>query len=123
MNDFSEIENDLRKLRPRSPSSQLIERVEAGIGAADAERKIIRPRDHAHPEYVIIFKFDGYTHLKAWTTSPVRKAWLKKISKVAVDPFKEQVLTGLETWFTSPVQPGAATPPRGKVGVRTTSVV
>lgn len=43
MNDFSEIENDLRKLRPRSPSSQLIERVEAGIGAADAERKIIRP--------------------------------------------------------------------------------
>ena len=87
------------------------------------ERKVIRPRDHEHPEYVIIFKFDSYAHLRAWTTSPIRKAWLKKISKVASDPFKEQILTGLESWFTSPVQPGVAPPPAWKMALVTGAVV
>jgi len=26
----------------------------------------IRPHDHAHPEYVVILKFDRYDNLKTW---------------------------------------------------------
>jgi hypothetical protein len=47
MNDFSELENELRKLRPLPPSAELFTRVEEGIAAAanhDAvSDKIIRP--------------------------------------------------------------------------------
>jgi hypothetical protein len=45
MNDFSEIENELRKLRPLPPSPQLLSRVESALrdpGAAVAG-KVIRP--------------------------------------------------------------------------------
>jgi hypothetical protein len=46
MNDFSELENELQKLRPRSPSPELFARIEQGItdGASktDGERNIVR---------------------------------------------------------------------------------
>ena len=32
----------------------------------------IRPRDHAHPEYVVILKFDRYDNLKQWLESDTR---------------------------------------------------
>ena len=47
MNDFSEIENELRKLRPALPSPALFERVKRGIAGfeqdIDPADKIVRP--------------------------------------------------------------------------------
>jgi hypothetical protein len=47
MNDFSEIENELRKLRPAQPSPALFERVKRGIAGfeqdIDPTGKIVRP--------------------------------------------------------------------------------
>src|ERR1700690_2633850 len=62
-------------------------------------RRITPPADHENPEYVIVFKFDSYEHLRAWTESPLRKTWLDAVRPLCVDEFKETVLTGLETWF------------------------
>jgi hypothetical protein len=42
MNDFSELENDLKKLRPARPSPVLFERVEEAMGDSESA-KIIRP--------------------------------------------------------------------------------
>jgi antibiotic biosynthesis monooxygenase (ABM) superfamily enzyme len=42
-----------------------------GVGAAAARypgfvwRRITRPNDHDRPEWVVVFKFDSYAHLRA----------------------------------------------------------
>lgn len=43
MNDFTEIESELRKLRPRKPSAQLLDRIERALSEFDAEVRIVRP--------------------------------------------------------------------------------
>jgi hypothetical protein len=43
MNDFSEIENELKKLRPARPSANLLQRVEDAIVDLSGEEKIVRP--------------------------------------------------------------------------------
>lgn len=39
----------------------------------------IRPQDHAHPEYVVILKFDCYDNLKTWLESDVRREWIERL--------------------------------------------
>jgi len=100
-----------------------------GIGAAAAKypgyvwRRVTRPKDHDLPEYVVVFKFDGYAHLKAWTESEERHAWLDRVKPLVLDDFKETVLTGLETWFTLPAHPGVMPPPRYKMAIVTLVVI
>jgi len=43
MNDFGEIENELKKLRPIEPSRELFARIEAQLGRDAAEEKVVRP--------------------------------------------------------------------------------
>ena len=43
MNDFSEIENELKKLRPIEPSAELFIRIEADLRTPSGEEKIVRP--------------------------------------------------------------------------------
>jgi hypothetical protein len=43
MNDFSEIENELKKLRPRQPSAELFQEVEKQLADLVPEDKIVRP--------------------------------------------------------------------------------
>ena len=47
MNDFSEIESELKKLRPKQPSPELFSRIERAIAEADNENKrignVVRP--------------------------------------------------------------------------------
>lgn len=74
----------------------------------------IRPRDHAHPEYVVILKFDCYNNLKTWLESDVRQAWIERLQPLIEKPESIQTLTGLETWFSLPSQPLKA-PPRYKM--------
>ncbi len=100
-----------------------------GIGAAAAKfpgligRRVTRPSDHEHPEYVVVFKFDSYPHLRGWTESAERREWLDRVKPLVLDDFKETVLSGLETWFTLPAQPGVMPPPRYKMAVVTRLVI
>lgn len=96
-------------------------------GVAAAARKFkghlgvstIRPLDHAHPEYVVILKFDRYDNLKTWLESDVRRQWIERLQPLIEQPETIQALTGLETWFSLPNQPFNAPPPRYKMAIVT----
>ncbi|NJL39470.1 MAG: hypothetical protein HC899_24040, partial [Leptolyngbyaceae cyanobacterium SM1_4_3] len=68
-----------------------------------------------NPEYRIVFKFDHMSHLKQWEASPIRQQLLRRASQLTLDTGQTSVLTGLETWFTLPTQPGLPPPPRYKM--------
>lgn len=80
---------------------------------------VIRPCDHAHPEYVAIVRFDHYDNLKTWLESDVRQEWLDRLQPLIEKPETIQTLTGLETWFTLPRKPMKAPPPRYKMAIVT----
>ena len=54
-----------------------------GVGHAAAQfaghqgLNILRPSGSTTPDYVYIFRFDTYTHLKAWEDSEVRRDWVE----------------------------------------------
>ena len=76
---------------------------------------IIRPREHVHPEYVAILRFDRYNNLKKWLESDVRRDWIERLQPLIEKPEDVQTLTGLETWFTLPEKLLKAPPPRYKM--------
>jgi len=96
-----------------------------GIGQAATRypgligRRITRPTDPARDDYVVVFKFDNYPHLRAWTESAERKQWLEAARPLVVDELKETVLTGFERWFTLSSAPNLPPPPRYKMAVVT----
>ncbi len=68
-------------------------------------------------EYVVIFRFDTYQHLRAWQESDIRRELLKK-----AEPFREsepsyRMESGLEYWFAPLGIPGS--PPRWKMALVT----
>ena len=79
----------------------------------------IRPRDHDHPEYVVILKFDRYDNLKQWLESDTRRQWLERLQPLIEKPESVQTLTGLETWFTLSSKPIKSPPPRYKMALVT----
>lgn len=94
--------------------------------AADARKftghlgvSAIRPQDHAHPEYVVILKFDCYNNLKTWLESDVRREWIERLQPLIERPENIQTLSGLETWFALPNRPMKAPPPRYKMALVT----
>lgn len=68
-------------------------------------------------EYRIVFKFDRISHLKQWESSAIRQRLLQQASQLTLDRGQISILTGLETWFTLPAQPGLPAPPRYKMVV------
>jgi antibiotic biosynthesis monooxygenase (ABM) superfamily enzyme len=70
-------------------------------------------------EYRIVYRFDSLAHLHAWLDSPEHAAWLARAEPHVAGPMRTQVLTGLETWFTLPTQPGVPPPPRYKMAIVT----
>jgi hypothetical protein len=92
--------------------------------AADARKfkghlgvSTIRPQDHAHPEYVVILKFDCYNNLKTWLESDIRREWIERLQPLIEKPEDIQTLTGLETWFTLSNKPMMSPPPRYKMAL------
>jgi antibiotic biosynthesis monooxygenase (ABM) superfamily enzyme len=76
--------------------------------------------EHDLPEYVSVFRFDSYPHLRAWTQSAERRERLERVRPLVLDEqYKETVLTGLERWFTLPWQPDLRPPPRIKMAIIT----
>jgi hypothetical protein len=76
---------------------------------------IIRPRDHAHPEYVVILRFNHYNNLRKWLESDIRREWIERLQPLIEKPEAVQTLTGLETWFTLSDKPLKSPPPRYKM--------
>jgi hypothetical protein len=77
---------------------------------------VMRPSG-TDPEYVVIFRFDTYAHLRAWQESSIRRDLLKK-----AEPFRESepsyhLESGLEYWFLPTSAP--ASPPRWKMVIVT----
>jgi antibiotic biosynthesis monooxygenase (ABM) superfamily enzyme len=73
--------------------------------------EVIRPRDHYHPEYVVIVKFDTYDHLRDWIISPTYRAWMDKSYGLIATRSQQQLPSGLELWFTLPkAQSGLPSP-------------
>ncbi|HEY9849812.1 MAG TPA: antibiotic biosynthesis monooxygenase [Leptolyngbyaceae cyanobacterium] len=83
----------------------------------------IRPQDAAHPEYVIILKFDCYKHLKEWMDSPTRQRWIDLVKPLVQQDQNVQILTGLETWFTLPGKLVQHPPKRYKMAILTSLAV
>lgn len=86
MNDFEEWVKGI---------NQVVKGFEGYLGA-----DLIRPRDHAHPEYVIVLRFDKYEHLRAWMESRQREEWLKRSKEMTVGELNIQEAHGFEPWFT-----------------------
>ena len=97
-----------------------IEGVSQVVGRFEGNRgiQVIRPRDPAEPEYVLLVSFAHWRNLRAWIASREREQWLAK-----AEPFTEstsaQVLTGMETWFTLPGRHVSRQAPRWKQAVVT----
>jgi antibiotic biosynthesis monooxygenase (ABM) superfamily enzyme len=66
--------------------------------------EVIRPRDHAHPEYVVIVKFDNYRHFRNWSTSPEYQRWIDKSRNLIAARSHQELPTGIELWFNLPNQ-------------------
>lgn len=80
---------------------------------------IIRPRDHSHPEYVIVVRFDRYEHLKAFMESTERRAWLEKSEEMTVGNMYVQETQGTP-WFVLPDSSlPLVTPPKYKMALLT----
>jgi len=62
----------------------------------------IRPRDHDHPEYVVIVKFDHYLNFRKWVRSATYQYWIEKSHDLVSARSLQQLPSGMEMWFTLP---------------------
>ncbi len=77
----------------------------------------IRPDGVREKDYVTIFRFDTYRHLRDWEESPQRADSLKGLEGLVEGEATVQRVTGLEFWFTLPEVPSAAPPPPHKMAL------
>ena len=112
-----------RRVKPGHESSY--ERFLAGINAAAREFpghlgvEVFRPPSASAGEYRIVYRFDSAEHLRAWLDSAERAAWLARAEPHVIGPMTSSLVTGLESWFTLPNQPGVAPPPPYKMALLT----
>jgi len=93
----------------------------AGVGQAAAQfpghqgLNVLRPAGPGSREYVYIFRFDSYPHLRAWEESQERRAWIARAQALTEGQAHKQVVTGLEYWFALTEVPAGSPPPRAKM--------
>ncbi|MEM7772763.1 MAG: antibiotic biosynthesis monooxygenase [Cyanobacteria bacterium P01_A01_bin.37] len=94
-----------------------------GIAAAAREFdghlgvSILRPQSDSSPDYVIVLQFDTCDHLTGWLHSDIRKGWIERAKPLIEAKEHIQILTGLESWFQLPKQPGSMAPKRYKQAI------
>ena len=104
------------KRRPRPGKEKEFEKIVSGISQAAMTFKghlginIFRPTRTTN-YYRIVFKFDSRKNFIAWETSDIRQKWLERFNEVDAGDPQLEVLSGLETWFTS-ADEEAVVPPR-----------
>jgi antibiotic biosynthesis monooxygenase (ABM) superfamily enzyme len=84
--------------------------------------EVFRPA-HAGGEYRTVYRFDSVTDLGRWLDSDEHAAWLARAEPHALGPPGTSFLTGLESWFTLPDQPGAPPPPPWKMALLTWATI
>lgn len=80
--------------------------------------EVFRP-DGPGDEYRIVYRFDDAAHLRDWLDSDEHMAWLARAEPHAAEATQTQFLTGLESWFTLPADPGTPPPPPYKMALVT----
>ena len=94
-----------------------------GIAAAAREFaghlgvSILRPQPGSSLDYVIVLQFDTCSHLTAWLGSEIRDAWIERVQPLIQEQETIQILSGLESWFQLPKQPGPPMPQRYKQAI------
>jgi uncharacterized protein len=68
--------------------------------------------------YHVIYRFADHALFHDWHESAVRASFLERLSPIAT-LVTDDHLTGLETWFELPNQPGLPAPPRWKMAIAT----
>ena len=81
--------------------------------------EVFRPQSTATGEYRTVYRFDSAEHLRAWLDSDEHAAWLERAEPHAIGPIRRSFVTGLESWFTLPGQPGLVPPPPYKMALLT----
>jgi uncharacterized protein len=81
--------------------------------------EVFRPRNASAGEYRTVYRFDSAENLRAWLDSDEHAAWLERAEPHVIGPVRASFVTGLETWFTLPGQPGTASPPPYKMALLT----
>ena len=77
----------------------------------------IRPDGTQQKDYVTIFRFDTYRHLRDWEESPERAESLEGLKGLVEGEAQVQRVTGLEFWFTLPEVPSGAPPSPHKMAL------
>jgi antibiotic biosynthesis monooxygenase (ABM) superfamily enzyme len=81
--------------------------------------EVFRPQSASAGEYRVVYRFDTSHHLQAWLESDEHAAWLERAEPHVIGPLRRQFVTGLESWFTIPGQPGTSPPPPYKMAMLT----
>lgn len=71
------------------------------------------PQDY----YRIVFKFDSMRNYIAWESSEIRSQWLQRYAHVTLGDDEQEILSGLETWFTLPGGEALVPPPKHKMAI------
>lgn len=107
----------------RRPKADRIEEFEQVMSATTKDAmsfkghlgaNIIKPTK-AGDYYRIVFKFDSMRHYLAWEGSEVREKWLERYAEVSLGDLEQEILSGLETWFTLPGGEALVPPPKYKM--------
>jgi uncharacterized protein len=93
--------------------AQTIDAAKSFQGFRDAV--VLKPSHPIDREYRVILHFDHCQDLRRWEQSKIRCRWLQQLDQYSVEPPTVQTLTGLETWFTLPIQGTILPPPRYKM--------
>jgi antibiotic biosynthesis monooxygenase (ABM) superfamily enzyme len=67
---------------------------------------VLRPTSKSR-EYITIFRYDSYEHMKAWEDSPNRSRWLAQLEGIIEGEARVHKGTGLEFWFSLPELPNS----------------
>jgi uncharacterized protein len=84
---------------------------------------ILRPTSPTSLDYVYIFRFDTYAHLKQWEDSQIRRVWVEQLGDLTSGEARKQIVTGLEYWFTLPGTAATIPPPRYKMVIVTVMII
>lgn len=84
---------------------------------------VLRPSQATQGEYVLIYRFDSYTHGRAWEESDERHAWVQKLDGISVGQATFTKVTGLEFWFDLPTVSVALKPTPYKMALTLIVVV
>ena len=81
--------------------------------------EVFRPQSDTGGQYRTVYRFDNAEHLRAWLDSGERASWIERAEPHAIGPMRTSFVTGLESWFTLPDQPGVPPPPPYKMALLT----